>query len=256
MLNGFLKLPILFKKIVGKDSKVIDSCYIYPPSINDSLLTENFSDYVSLLAISQPELEDELEGKVERVPTPLEYVLTVAYHNKDLEALIKKAFYFFTKKEVSFIYDKKEIWFCNLEDFIQNSKSLEDFNNIIKLEENNYLEFQNKLREALGRKKEEPPDPDEDPRVKRIKRKARLRDKIKAKQKKGLTLEGSLASICCMGMGLNPLNIGDISLASINPLIETYQNKEKYQIDVDSLLAGAKASKVDLQYWMKNPTEN
>lgn len=55
-----------------------------------------------------------------------------------------------------------------------------------------------------------------------------------------------------MGIGLNPLNIGEISYAAVGALMERYQAKEKYDIDIRSLLAGAKANKVNPVYWIKN----
>ena len=68
----------------------------------------------------------------------------------------------------------------------------------------------------------EPIDPDEDPRITEIKRKARERDKIKAKHnnKNGISLSTCLVAICCMGIGLTPLNIGEMSYASIGPIMK------------------------------------
>ena len=118
--------------------------------------------------------------------------------------------------------------------------------------EDEYFEFQNMVREVLGEQAIDPPNPNEDPRIKRIKAKARYRDRIKAKQGKGLNLSASLVSICCMGFGLNPLNIGELSYAAISPLIRYYQEKEKYQLDIDSLLAGADSKKIKPKYWVRN----
>ena len=53
-----------------------------------------------------------------------------------------------------------------------------------------------------------------------------------------------------MGIGLNPLNIGEISYAAIKQLVEKYQQKEKYDIDIKSLLAGADSKKIKPKYWM------
>ena len=85
-----------------------------------------------------------------------------------------------------------------------------------------------------------------------MKAKARYRDKIKAKQGGGINLLTSLASICCMSSGINPLNIGEMSYASINTLISTYQKKEKYDIDIASLQAGADSKKIKPKYWITN----
>jgi len=79
------------------------------------------------------------------------------------------------------------------------------------IKEDNYFDFQNLIRQAIGEKAVEPYDPNEHPKVRYFKAKARLRDRVKAKSKDSLTLGSSLASICCMGFGLNPLNIGELS---------------------------------------------
>jgi hypothetical protein len=52
------------------------------------------------------------------------------------------------------------------------------------LTEEDFFDFQNLIRSSLGDKDIPPPlpeDPDEDPRVRRIKEKARERDRIKAR---------------------------------------------------------------------------
>lgn len=85
-----------------------------------------------------------------------------------------------------------------------------------------------------------------------MKAKARYRDYIKAKKGLGLKFETLLSSICCMGLGLNPLNIGELSYAAIPVLVHFYQDKEKYDIDIRSLLAGADSKKIKPKYWIQN----
>ena len=123
------------------------------------------------------------------------------------------------------------------------------------LKEEDFFEFQNLVRESMGHPKVEPPRPDENPRIKAMKAKARYRDRIKAKQGKNLKLETILTSICYMGLGLNPLNIGELSYAAIPNLFAMYQEKEKYELDIDSLLAGADSKKVKPKYWIRNLNE-
>jgi hypothetical protein len=69
----------------------------------------------------------------------------------------------------------------------------------------------------------EPINPNEDPRITEIKRRARERDRIKARQsnKNGISLEVCLVAICCMGIGITPLNIGEMSYASIGAIMTT-----------------------------------
>lgn len=223
---------------------------VYPPKIKDVVGNKNFNMYRQLLTLSQEELGDEyLKRKITPIPTPFEYLLSSSYHDKKFEKLTKQAFLFFTKQEVDFLYDEKLILIGNLEEELKRAKNIE---NLIFLDENEYFRFQNKIRESLGEKTINPPDPNEHPRISEMKAKARLRDRIKAKQGKGIKLLTSLASICCMEMGINPLNIGEMSYAAISVLMETYQLKEKYLIDIATVQSGADPKKVKPEYWIKN----
>lgn len=247
----FLKLPKDFK----------NKCKIYPPSVKEVVENECFSKYRYLLTITQEEIEDEFLNKknenkeISTIPTPFEFLLATSYHNKEIEQVAKDAFYFFIKEPITFLYDRKEILIGDLEEIIKNASSLEDLKKMIMITEEEYFDFQNAIREALGEKKVEPPDPDEDPRVKRIKAKARYRDKVKAKKGMGITFGTLLVSICCMGIGINPLNVGELSYASVDSLLKTYQEKEKYETDIRALIAGADSKKIKPKYWIRNLDE-
>lgn len=239
--NTFLALPLWFKNI----------CQIYPPRVNDVVENLDFSKYKSILLLSAEEVEDifvEQKQELENYPTPLEFLLANSYNSKEYEQLAKEAFSFFIREEVVFLYDLKAIWIGG-EKVLADTESIDQ---VRVLTEENFFDFQNALREAVGENSIEPPIKDEDPRIKRIKAKARYRDRIKAKKADGVNLTTSLASICCMGIGLTPLNIGELSYAAVSFLTRTYQEKEKYETDLRSLLAGADSKKIKLQYWIRN----
>ena len=238
----FLKFPLGFK----------NKCKIYPPSVNEVIQEEKFSLYRKLLTISQEEIEDEFNEKgldMKDLLTPFEYLLNNVYNHKEMDYLAKEAFKFFIHEDVTFLCESKKIIIGDLKKVVANVSSIKD---LIIIEEEEYFEFQNLLREALGEKQISPPDPNENPKIKKMKAKARYRDKIKAQSGVGLKLSSSLVSICCMNFGLNPLNIGELSYAAIHPLIRYYQEKEKYQLDIDSLLAGADSKKIKPKYWVRN----
>ena len=65
-------------------------------------------------------------------------------------------------------------------------------------------------------------------------------------------MQTCLVAICCMGIGLTPLNIGEMSYAAIGPIMKMSQEKEKYDIDIRSLLAGADSKKIKPKYWIRN----
>lgn len=242
----FLCLPQEFEK----------KCLIYPPKVKEIVGTARFATYRHLLTISQEELEDEYVkrekeqgAETTKIPTPLEFVFINSYHDKNFEKIAKEAFEFFIQQEVTFLYEKKMILIGNVEKVVKEISSLNDLKFI---DENNYFNFQNKIREVLGEKAIEPPNPNEHPKIKRMKALARYRDKIKAKQGGGINLLTTLASICCMGIGITPLNIGEMSYASLSTIMATYQQKEKYHIDVASLQAGADSKKIKPKYWIQN----
>ena len=178
--------------------------------------------YQKIFTISQEELEDEFAEKgkdLSEVPTPYQYLVANCYHSKEFLEICRKAFVFFTKQEITPLPQLAIFIVGNLEEVLAKSKKIED---LIKFEEEDYFEFQNIIRVMVGLKPVEPPNPNEHPRIRAMKAKARYRDKIKAKQNAGLDLTSLMAAICCMGMGLNPLNIGDISYAAVSELIARY----------------------------------
>lgn len=243
MINtGFLLgYPVDFKHI----------CMVYPPKVKDIVTNSNYSIYSRLLTFSQEEIEDEYvkaQLDLKELLSPFEYVLNNAYNNPQFKQLLEQAFFLFTHEQIMILFEQKQI-------VIGDIKEIKSVNELRILKEEDYFEFQNLIREAIGGKMIPPPNPNEDPRVKAIKAKARYRDYLKAKQGKGLNLKITLSSICCMGFGLNPLNIGELSYAAIPALIATYQEKEKYELDMDSLLAGADAKKVKPKYWIRNLDE-
>ena len=250
-VKTFLNFPISFE---GK-------FLIYPPTVNDVVGNDKFGQYQQMLILSHEELEDTFVDKVDdkgqpvNPPTPLEFLLGNAYYNEDFRKIALEAFEHFIHQKVTFLHDKKAILIGDLEKILLELESSEDLTSLeekmILLTEENFLNFQNAVRDSLGLDKVSPPNPNEHPRLKRMKAKARLRDRIKAQKGMGISLEDSLVSICCMGIGLNPLNIGEISYASVGKLMRRYQEKEKYDIDIRSLLAGADSKKIQPKYWIR-----
>ena len=238
--------------ILGYPAEFKNLCLIYPPKVKDVVANKNYSIYMRILTLSQEEIEDEYAKAnldMKDLLTPFEYILNNAYNNKQFKALLEQAFLFFIHEPITCLYETKQI-------LIGDLKENTSVQTLRILTEDDYVDFQNTLREACGSEMIKPPDPNLDPRIKAIKAKARYRDQLKAKQGKGLNMKTTLSSICCMGFGLNPLNIGELSYAAIPALIATYQEKEKYELDVDSLLAGADSKKVKPKYWIRNLDEN
>lgn len=243
----FLNRPIAFKNL----------CYIYPPQVKDVVDNPLFGQLAQILTMSQEEIDDmmlqqsEESGTAMQKLTPFEMIMATSHDNLTFKSLVEKAFKFFTREDIRMSSEHKMIFFTS---GIERVKSIED---IKVLKEEDFFDFQNIIRSTLGDKEIEPPDPDEDPRVAKIKAKARERERVKkkTKTKNGISLATSLTALCCMGIGLNPLNIGDISYASVGRLMTTYQGQEKYRSDLLMISGGADPKKVRPKYWIKNLDE-
>lgn len=233
-------------------------CKIYPPTVYDVVTNPNFTLYQKILTMTQEELDYEYKknGGEGQALTPLEFLLSSSYHSLDFRNFAYQAFNQFTREKIIFLYEQKLIVFCD-ETIENNNNNKIELKDLRYLDEERYSIFQNQVRKAIGLKAIKPPepiDPNEDPRIRRIKEKARERDRIKAKQqgKNGIQFSTCLAAICCMGIGITPLNIGELSYASIGTLMNMMQEKEKYDIDIRSLLAGADSKKIKPKYWIRN----
>lgn len=244
MINSYAFLALPIKK---------KNYSVYPPTLNDSLNNPNFAQWEGLFTTSQEELEDSIHEHNPSydgpIPTPWLFLLGSAYEDKEFENTIREAFRFFLHEEITILYENQVIVLGNLEEELTKVSSAEELRII---DEEEFFNLQNTVRTSLGIAPVEKPDPDESPRIKRMKAKARLRDRVKAKKGVGLSLGDSLVSICCMGIGLTPLNIGEISYAALGKIIDRYQKKEAYETDIQSILAGADAKKIHPKYWITN----
>ena len=243
VLLGF---PITFK----------DICKFYPPTVNDVSGNEHFAIYNALFTITQEDLNDEYlkDERVKHVPTPFEYLLLNYYQGGDMQQHILDGFKLFIHEPVTIVPEINMLLIGKSEDELDPDKDLE---NPRLLTEDNFFDFQNQIRTVMGSPEVKPPDPEEqnlDPRIRRWKQKVRQaeRQREKKKSKSNPKFGTLLAAICCMGIGLTPLNIGEISYACVHWLIAMEQQKEAYDIDIRSLLAGADSKKVKPKYWIKN----
>ena len=244
----FLGLPIDFQGI----------CKIYPPTVNDVCGDPDFPVYQSMLTITYEDLEDAFMDKTEkgRIPTPFEYLMVNCYADRQFLDKALDAFEKFLHEPVAIIPELQVVIIGKREEDIVPD---EDLIEPRLLEEKVYFDFQNKIREAFGEKPAEKPNLNEHWRIREHKAKLRhaekMREKAKKNAKTSLTIGTVLAAVCCMGIGINPLNIGEMSYACISWLISMNQQKESYETDIKSLLAGADRKKVKPKYWIRNLNE-
>lgn len=243
----FLGYPIDFK----------DICQIYPPTVNDVVGNKDFSIYQSLFTITQDDLEEAYEkNEGINIPTPFQYLLMNYYQDEEMRQKIHEAFEKFIHEPVTIVPEIEMLLIGKSEEELDPDV---DLNNPRLLTAENFFDFQNAIRMVMGDELVEPPEPEDpnlDPRIKRYKAKVKASERAIAKKKRkrgeSPTLGTLLAAICCMGIGLSPLNIGEISYACVHWLVTMEQQKEEYDIDIRALLAGADSKKVKPKYWIKN----
>lgn len=238
----FVGQPLLFKEI----------CFIYPPLNKDIIKIgyNKFLTYLSIITKSQEDIEDELKDSIDqitaeggRIPTPFEYILTLSSLSQDIKKIFEESFEFFLQEKVIFLKEIPAILVGP-----PTEKRL--------IKEEDFFDFQNVVRSSICTKLVERPNPNEHIKIRKMKAKQRERDRVKAKKSGTCELNTLLTSICCLGIGITPFNVGDLTYGAMNQLIARSQKKETYDTDVASLLAGADPKKVKIDYWIKDFDKN
>ncbi len=243
------------KVLLGLPIDFEDICQVYPPTVNDVIGNKDFLIYQSLFTITQEELSDAYtKENIDMIPTPFQYLLMNYYQDEEMAKKIEAGFMKYTHEPVTIVPEIEMLLIGKSEDELDPDVDLE---NPRLLTEENFFEFQQCIRDVMGEKPAEKPKEEDlslDPRIRRYQQKLREHDKLiaKKKSKQAPSIGTLLAAICCMGIGLTPLNIGEISYACVHWLTAMEQQKEEYDIDIRALLAGADSKKVKPKYWIKN----
>lgn len=240
-----------------------DLCKIYPPSVAEMLKDDNVGlRYSSILTEKYEHIHDEYvkedpDMSEDDIPDPFTYILINSYVSKKVHDLYCKAFEFFLHEPVTIVPELKLIIIGKDEEHLDPDVDLE---NPRLLEREDYFDFQNAIRIAIGEEivTEVEDFKNELPRIRRMKALGRERDRIAAKNKakgeNGINFDTTLLSLCCMGIGLNPLNVGEIAYASVVPIVKMFQARENYDVDMHFIYAGAEAKKVKPEYWVRDFT--
>lgn len=241
-----------------KPKHFMKDIYVYPARVEDVCANDKYAKYLSILTTSQEDIWDmivdakeakEVTGeRVEGAPTPLEFFMANCHDSPVFMTLAKEALAFFTHQPVKIIPEKKTILFAN------NIENIKDPQELSLLTEENFFEFQNAIRAACDKDLLEKPKENEHPKLARMKALSRFRDRVKAKKgnKDGISLETMICALCCMGIGLNPLNIGEISYCAASRLFAMSRKKEKFETDVKIMTAGFGNPKVKPKDWVLN----
>ena len=234
--------------VFGMPIEFQDVCLIYPPTNKDiiTLGYDNFWKLVGVLIVSYEDLYDVARERarnnntqidLKSIPMPWNNLWHGIDNNPKDAIVIKNALFLFTKQKVLFLKEKREIVVGPIEE-----------HRVIN--ESNFFDFQNAIRTSIGVKKVDPPNLKMHPKLREMKAKQRERDRVKAKQNASKTSFTSvLLSCCCMNIGITVENILEKTYVLTSLLYKIGCKKEKYMVDILSILHGADAKKVKLEPW-------
>ena len=217
-----------------------------------SVLTEKYEELHDQYVKDDPNIPEEM------IPTPYKYVLVNSYANEEAKQIYCDAFEFFLHEPVTIVPELEVIIIGKDEEHLDPDVDLDDPR---LLKEEDFFDFQNMIRDAMGMKQvtEVEDFSKEHPKLRRMKALARERDRVTAKQKAkdgtGISFETSLVALCCMGIGINPLNVGEIAYASVTPIVKMFQAREDFDTNMHFIYAGADAKKVKPEYWVRDFTD-
>lgn len=243
--KAFAGLPYLF----GGEKEPI--CLIQPLTIGDKIkLGDKYQYYLQLITISEDELEDIAEKIIDPVEKqdfeklrPFEYLMIMAQFNDTFFMDLKLAFSTFLKDEILIIPQAQQIVLGKIEQGrIIDKRNFKAFQQIIRLQ--NRLDIPEEI----------PINEDRMHKKFRLRRKALKKAKAKQQTKDENTPELSdlIASVCVLGIGITWENVMKMPIYTFYELFSRYQKKEKYDLDVRSLLAGADSKKIKLKYWIQS----
>lgn len=259
-------MSIDIKSFLGKPFSYEDITMIYPPTVKDIADEPRALIFGKILTMSQEDIWDAINDSEEKdssepfyrwklpenAPTPLQDLIASAV-NPDMRTIIQEGIKFFTHEEVLLLPQGLIV-------FTAGAESIEKIEDLRMLTSDNFFGFQNAIRVSLGQEALKEPNLEDPPKIAEMKAKARRRDRLKAKGSKkedaGMTFKSTLSALCCMGIGLTPLNIEGLSYAAIQSLMETYVNKERYDNNMSFIAGGADPKKMTIKYWMYNQETN
>lgn len=229
----------------GKPLLVNDICVVYSPTLGDiaQIGVQSFYNYIGLLTMDKKEL---FESNNEA--TEIAYFLATATLNADFYDLIKEAFLFFTKEEITLLPELEAIQIGKLEE-----KRL--------LLKDDFIIFQDYVRKVCALEIGKTDKASDSERVKEIKNKIRqgqaLVDKLKGKEigDEPPELFDIISSYLSKATEVDIKTIWDMPYYMFQIQFRRMQMIEEYDINLRSALAGAKIPKEKMKHWIRKIQE-
>ena len=247
-----LSTDISLKALFGAGYQFENICMVYPLKIKEiiGMGQEKYQEQLNLLILTSEDLYNQYKKKGIDVPKDIDVFDNLMFSCENDESFLldmEEAFYTFIREKVQILSDLKIISIGNgLEKRI--------------IDKNKFYKFQNILRiqNRLPIEEEAPEDESPMQRKFRLRRQERERAKRKNNKEKGepVHFHDLISSLCVYNIGVNLQNVGDLSIYAFHELLDRVQEKERYDLDIRSLLAGADPKKVKPKNWIRKLNED
>lgn len=247
-MDALLISDIQNKAFLGFPYAFSDICLVYPLTIGEivGMGQLSYSSYLSIITIDEFDIINNAKKKGITVqPEQINvfyYLIDSAKQNYSFLLELKNAFRTFIREEINILFDEHLILIGDV-----SQKRI--------LNTDNFGEFQNIVRVQNKRTVKEDPPPDESPMRKKFRLRAQYRDAVKRNQKSNDSNAPDfcalMSSFNCYKNGLTPQQLKDYPFFAFKEEFERNQLREKHQIDIQSILAGADPQKVKPEPWIK-----
>lgn len=226
----------------GKPLVLEDICVVYAPTLDDiaDIGMEQFYQYISVLTIDKAEAFPDAEEVNEII-----YLIALFMSEPSMSELIKKAFFFFTKEDVTIL---PELGMIQLGELSEGRI----------LEQEQFLFLQKHIRRicVVGQSKLAEQSTDSE-RVRKIKEKIRrgqaLVEKIKKDRGEGeepLEMVDLVSSYLAKANGVDIDNVWNMPYYMFQTQFRRMQMVEQYETNLKASLAGAKIPKDEMKHWI------
>lgn len=251
-----MKTSIEYEKMfVGVPISFNDMFFIYTPKISEIIAIGNskYTLRVNLLTLTDDDIKNEfinsgidVNNIDDSVFNHFNYLIEKSRIDKNFLLELKAAFDTFIREPITILFEEKEIVIGDIA-----SKNI--------LNEQNFIYFQNIIRAINGIDLEEIVPEDEDPRAKKFRIKRKMLKDAKKKQAmregKNVPFHIQMSALCNFDIGIDPINIGNLTIFAFNTLLSTAQEKERYNWEMTINMNMFSKTKKNPEYWIKDPKE-
>jgi len=225
----------------GRGIKVGD-LLIKPLTIGEieELTESKYFQYVSILAINK----DSFQVKDEEI-TLFDLVFAVCVKEEEFRSLFLKSMGYFLREEIKMYANSNGFFFYTENEEICSFITKDNYSDIIEVI---------KLQNCLTKKIEEEENPANEKARQILERQKRARALLAKAKKQGdgepLTLADLISILTSNGNGVTAFNVWDMNFYMFNNQFNRMKMLDEYDINIRSLLAGAKSEDIQLKHWM------